>query len=194
MFSTSDQYLYGISYYSCMLFIHSPDSWLMMVQRVHGQQQGVNLHHLIYASWICLYIVPLYMTLSYPRWYVVNISILYQWLRIIVPFQQTQHICIPFIQCRPNVSDAGPTLYKCYTNVFCLLGCTCTWRSIDINPFTASLSDLNSHPLECCVSLASANHKFKWMKITHLFKLRPTTCISWCWNTRFIPNNSDLIG
>ena len=23
---------------------------------------------------------------------------------------------------RPNVFDVGPTLYKCYTNVFCLLG------------------------------------------------------------------------
>ena len=22
-----------------------------------------------------------------------------------------------------NVEDAGPTLYKCYTNVYCLLGC-----------------------------------------------------------------------
>ena len=36
--------------------------------------------------------------------------------------QQTQNICIPFIQRRPNVFDAGPTLYKCYTNVLCLLG------------------------------------------------------------------------
>ena len=36
--------------------------------------------------------------------------------------QQTQNICITFVQCRPNVSDVGPTLYKCYTNVLCLLG------------------------------------------------------------------------
>ena len=33
-----------------------------------------------------------------------------------------QIICITFIQRRPNVFDAGPTLYKCYTNVLCLLG------------------------------------------------------------------------
>ena len=33
--------------------------------------------------------------------------------------QQTQNI---FIQCWTSVFDAGPTLYKCYTNVFCLLG------------------------------------------------------------------------
>ena len=36
--------------------------------------------------------------------------------------QQTQNICITFVQCRPNVFDVGPTLYKCYTNVLCLLG------------------------------------------------------------------------
>ena len=35
--------------------------------------------------------------------------------------QQTQNICITFIQRRPNVFDVGPTLYKCYTNVLCLL-------------------------------------------------------------------------
>ena len=32
-------------------------------------------------------------------------------------FQQTQNICITFIQCRLNLFDVGPTLYKCYTNV-----------------------------------------------------------------------------
>ena len=37
-------------------------------------------------------------------------------------FQQTQHICITFIQCWTNVEDVGPTLYKCYTKVLCLLG------------------------------------------------------------------------
>ena len=38
------------------------------------------------------------------------------------PSQSTQNICIKFIQRRPNVFDVGPTLYKCYTNVLCLLG------------------------------------------------------------------------
>ena len=33
----------------------------------------------------------------------------------------TKH-CIIFVQRRPNVFDVGPTLYKCYTNVSCLLG------------------------------------------------------------------------
>ena len=36
--------------------------------------------------------------------------------------QRRQNICITFVQCRPNVEDVEPTLYKCYTNVLCLLG------------------------------------------------------------------------
>ena len=36
--------------------------------------------------------------------------------------QQTQNICITFLQCRTNVEGVGPTLYKCYTNILCLLG------------------------------------------------------------------------
>ena len=36
--------------------------------------------------------------------------------------QQTQNICITFIQRRPNVFDVVPALYKCYANVLCLLG------------------------------------------------------------------------
>ena len=35
----------------------------------------------------------------------------------------TKHLYIPFIQRRPNVLDVSPTLYKCYTDVLCLLGC-----------------------------------------------------------------------
>ena len=30
--------------------------------------------------------------------------------------QQTQNMCITFVQRRPNVKDVGPTLFKCYTN------------------------------------------------------------------------------
>ena len=36
--------------------------------------------------------------------------------------QQTQNICITFIQCWPNIEDVGPALFKCYTNMLCLLG------------------------------------------------------------------------
>ena len=30
------------------------------------------------------------------------------------PTQQTQNICITFVQCRSNVEDVQPTLHKCY--------------------------------------------------------------------------------
>ena len=33
-----------------------------------------------------------------------------------------QNICITFVRCWTNVKDAVPTLYKCYTNILCLLG------------------------------------------------------------------------
>ena len=39
-----------------------------------------------------------------------------------IPSRQTQYICITFVQRRANAFDVGPTLYKCYTNVLCLLG------------------------------------------------------------------------
>ena len=36
--------------------------------------------------------------------------------------QWTQNVCITFVKRWTNVEDAGPALYKCYTNVLCLLG------------------------------------------------------------------------
>ena len=36
--------------------------------------------------------------------------------------QQTQNICITFVQSRPNVFNIGPTSYKCHTNVLRLSG------------------------------------------------------------------------
>ena len=36
--------------------------------------------------------------------------------------QEAQNNCITFVQRRTSVFDAGPTLYKCYTNVLCLPG------------------------------------------------------------------------
>ena len=37
--------------------------------------------------------------------------------------ENTNHLYnIYSLQCRPNVFDFVPTLYKCYTNVLCLLG------------------------------------------------------------------------
>ena len=43
--------------------------------------------------------------------------------------QQTQNICITFIQCWTNVEDVGPTLYKGYTNV-CVCW-ECGWTALN---------------------------------------------------------------
>ena len=42
--------------------------------------------------------------------------------RMLAKSQQTQNICITFVQRQPNVFDVGPTLYNCYGIVLCLLG------------------------------------------------------------------------
>ena len=59
--------------------------------------------------------------------------------------RQTQNICITFVQRRPNVL-VGPTLYKCYTNISCLLG-----MPLCGNLFRATTSDkrpntMRDHP------------------------------------------------
>ena len=41
---------------------------------------------------------------------------------MLITAQWTQNISITFVYCWPNVEDLGPTLYKCYTQVLCLLG------------------------------------------------------------------------
>ena len=43
------------------------------------------------------------------------------------------------------------------------------------------------------IYLATASHNFELLKITHLFNLRTNICKSWCLDTHFIPNNSDLV-
>ena len=50
---------------------------------------------------------------------------------ILVISQQRQNICITFVQCWTNVEDVGPTLYKCYTNILCLLGCL---KNVGLDP------------------------------------------------------------
>ena len=68
--------------------------------------------------------------------------------------QQTQNICIAFIQRRSSVFDVGPTLYKCYTNILCLLGqderriCDLQWTYMS-QPTQYSL------PIQCCFNFGS---------------------------------------
>ena len=38
------------------------------------------------------------------------------------PAQQEQNICLTFIECWNSVKDVWPALFKCSTNVLCLLG------------------------------------------------------------------------
>ena len=63
--------------------------------------------------------------------------------------RQSQNICLAFIQRRPNVFDVGPTLYKSYTNVLCLL----RWnnnRRREWRPINSSL--LCNHQVGGCVA------------------------------------------
>ena len=55
--------------------------------------------------------------------------------------QQTQNICIKFVQHRPNIFDVGPTLYKCYANV---LFCTESATVVNLCCHSASLKPVTS--------------------------------------------------
>ena len=63
--------------------------------------------------------------------------------------QQTQNICITFVQCWTNVED-GPTLYKCYTNVLCLLGGGGGYENVPVCGVYPNSSQMfkGYHPLE----------------------------------------------
>ena len=49
---------------------------------------------------------------------------------VLVFSQQTRNICMTFAQCWTNVEDVVPTLYKCYTNILCLLGCYIDFENV----------------------------------------------------------------
>ena len=57
----------------------------------------------------------------------------------------TKH-SMTFVRCRPNVEDAGPTLYKGYTNVLCCWDIVPprTWRIISATPMSARWHHLTS--------------------------------------------------
>ena len=46
-------------------------------------------------------------------------------VRLVDSSQQTQNICITFVQCWTNVEDIEPTSYRCYSKVLCLLDLEC---------------------------------------------------------------------
>ena len=78
--------------------------------------------------------------------------------------QQTLNICITFVQRRPNVFDVGPTLFKCYTTVLCLLGRYVVFNFHDW-PWTldkwTSTSDLHCEMIKGSANLCGHHHKVK---------------------------------
>ena len=56
--------------------------------------------------------------------YLIVVEIIDSWA--LMASQSTQNICITFVQCWTNVEDVGPTLYKWYANVLCLL----VWQAL----------------------------------------------------------------
>ena len=56
-----------------------------------------------------------------------------------------------FVQCSTNVEDVVPTLYKCYTNVLCLLGIA-SWSGIACSLLLAA-----TKPTLCLLNVGSAS-------------------------------------
>ena len=90
--------------------------------------------------------------------------------------QQTQNICITFVQRRPNVLDVGPTLYKCYTDVLCLLGVGFDSRNRLLSTFRLILfiSEASLFPDILFIFTNGVTHvcknvKFWWHLWWHLF-------------------------
>ena len=63
---------------------------------------------------------------------------------------------------------------------------------IPFNPYPAELIYLNRQPLEV-VSHYRDSQPQVVENYSYLFNLRPNILKSWCLNTHFVPNNSDLI-
>ena len=51
------------------------------------------------------------------------------YMKLITEYLSQQNMCITFLQCWTNVENVGPSLYKCYRYVLCLLG----WASMNLN-------------------------------------------------------------
>ena len=93
--------------------------------------------------------------------------------------QQTQNICITFIQRRTNVFDVGPTLYKCYTNGLCLPGGLHSAEphisKREILSLYGRLALLPQNYLiwiftHLKLCLADAIHNFKWVEIIQVWQ------------------------
>ena len=94
--------------------------------------------------------------------------------------QQTQNICITFVGRRPNDFDVGPTLWKYYTNVLCLLGIDpfiimSVWNLKNIltpYPPTQLFLRILFHPKSW---IADAISKSAWIKIARFYEMPSTS-------------------
>ena len=103
--------------------------------------------------------------------------------------QQTQNICITFVQCWTNVEDVGQALYKCYTTVLWLLekqtavpaylklsryfilplydsACNLLPLAIQLVVFQLGLPHRKWHVLTGCAGFRSVGAECPWFKET----------------------------
>ena len=98
-----------------------------------------------------------------------------------------------------------PIMYLCYLYLFLYSKCVpahfvtsnqCTWYTccVKASRCQATLEAPKIIQIFTLLNLrlANATHNSKWLKITHLFNLRPNITKSWCVNTHFVPGNCDL--
>ena len=73
--------------------------------------------------------------------------------------EQAQNICITFVQRWPNVFDVGPTLYKCYANVLCLLGY--------VGPTSSTLAQhcTNAIQMFCVCCDTTRVRRYSWLQV-----------------------------
>ena len=101
--------------------------------------------------------------------------------------QQTQNICITFVQCWTSVEDAGPTLHKCYSNALRLLG---SWDHHQAGPgkyLLAHFQTKSPSPPRC---IDDAQSKISLTKMPIIFVLCFVVCgkshIGYVYDTLYI--------
>ena len=97
--------------------------------------------------------------------------------------QQTQNICITFPQRRPNVFDVGPTLYKCYKTVLCLLGHGTLGERVELAGGTSGTPLLATEQITVSAHTAQGKVKAVTLRgrpiVVNLKLLRPQVFIIW---------------
>ena len=93
----------------------------MVIYREKKENEYRNIklldgHQQPFVTWILVYC---WIYLVKPHYFLTLVALL-SFTAGMLPVN-TKH-CMTFVQCWTNVEDVGPTLYKCYTNVLCLLG------------------------------------------------------------------------